>query len=277
MKLKAITQAALAGSVVLSTGAFAGEPVMEKSPIIAPPTHDHNGCVNPGFSIEGGLTYFEAQGDGVETDATIGWRGALRYQTADGLFFAVRGSYTNPDLDDLFDLNEFEYVSGDLESYYLDFLIGDNFHNSDKFCIDVSAGIRYASLEASGAIWERGASIPDAVQLPFLVGGGGFSGDGIGPVLRLEGKRLLSGPWSLYFDFTQAIIFTDGDSYEVDADGVDVYRDSGDDVTFITEIGGGIEYAFGNGYIRAGGEGQYWAGNADIGVYGFVTSIGWNF
>ncbi len=95
--------------------------------------------------------------------------------------------------------------------------------------------------------------------------------------LLLEGTRTLSGNLSLYFDFTQAILFGDNDTKVRYRDGFKS-SDSSDTLTFVTEIGGGLEYSFGAGHIRVGGEGQYWnIDGSDLGIYGGIAEIGWSF
>ncbi len=262
---------ALAGTLMCSA-AMAGEPVMDKTPIAPPPTHDHDGCVNPGFSIDAGILYMKGQGDDVETDWDVAWRGNLRYTMNDGLFFEIRGFYHEADLDELFE-DEFDdiddFATGDFETWYLDFLIGDNIHNGSKFCVDFSAGVRYFNSEGD-VKGRRGAFDGERPKISY-------DADGVGPVFRLEGTRQLAGNWSLYFDFTQAILFGDNDTDVRYTDGFKD-SDSSDTVSFITEIGGGIQYTFGAGHIRVGGEGQYWAlDGTDIGLYGVAAELGWSF
>ncbi len=244
-----INAATLAGAMLfLNVGnSSAGEPV----PPPPAPAAEPSGCVNPGFSLDGSVLYLNSQGESLEGDWDIGFRGQGRYQSDDGFIAAVSGFFYDGDIDEF--MGDSDY-SGDLEMWYLDFTLGDNLHNGDKFCLDVTAGLRYGSLEAEIDDYEE-------YDTEF---------DGWGPVITLEGIRKLGGPWAIYFNLRQSILFG-----EVDYDDEDY---SGDTVGFVSEVGGGLQYGLDNLRIRVGGEGQFWSVDEhDTGLYGFSAGASWSF
>ncbi|NNC88010.1 MAG: hypothetical protein HKN82_06060 [Akkermansiaceae bacterium] len=236
------------------------------------PTSDCDACNAPGFYLNAAALYLNsaASDSDYDGDWDFGARVGVGFERPDGLFYEIEGFWYEGEGDDSSD----PFVQYDSEIYAIDFLIGDNLHCGEA-CLDLAFGLRYASFELTGTRNE-----PDPQTPPP-----GFNGtrtladfDGWGPTVQLEGTRSLGGPWSLYGELQQSILFGD---IKVD-EKISRERDA---LAFVTEIAGGVQYdlaammgGVSGAHVRLGGEGQYWVidGN-DFGLYGAALSVGFTF
>ena len=267
-------------ATLTTAGLFVGSltllPAGEVGPMAAfappAPVSDCDACNAPGWYAGASLLYLESYGDSaqggtMDGDWDLGARGTLGFERPDGLFIELNGFWYEGDYD-------YENYSGEIDSYYIEALIGDNLHCGEA-CLDYAFGLRYASLEKSGSFSE---SINSTSLLELPEGNGQGSNfreyEGFGPVVRLDGVRPLNDRVSLYAGLSQALLF--GEEKESE--------DSDDDkVAFVTELEGGIQIGLNAGqlqdaHVRLGIEAQYWSFDEhDTGFFGGVLGAGFNF
>lgn len=171
----------------------------------------------------------------------------------------------------------------DLKVSYLDWVVGQHFKPSDKLTLSPFVGLRWGTFD-------------DVKKHLYDDNGSGYkytSGDefsGLGVVVGIEGTRSLGNSFSLYGTAKQSVLF--GSRDEIDRQSAfgdtnySTYDDttSSDSVGFVSELGLGVQYdfTFSNvaANIRAGVEGQYWAGlsdGANTGLAGFVLGANFRF
>jgi hypothetical protein len=274
------TAGIILGSITL---AQAGDP----GPIAAyepAPVSSCDACNDPGWYASLTALYLDSYrnsssgGYDYDGDWDFGARGGLGFERPDGLFFEVSGFWYEGD----FDLEDSsDAYDGELEMWYVDFLVGDNLHCGES-CLDFAFGIRYADVEATEELSGGFASYNYSEEF-----------DGIGPVLQLRGSRPLTDRIGIYAQFTQAILFGDSDVKEEGSfnstsppgEGGNGFssKSSSDTIASITELEGGIQYNFSAGmlsdaYLRLGLEGQFWVLDShDYGLFGGLLELGLNF
>ncbi|NNC88004.1 MAG: hypothetical protein HKN82_06030 [Akkermansiaceae bacterium] len=269
-----LTVGVLVGSLtLLQAGDHSKAGGMAKAPAYAPPS-DCDSCNEPGFYLNAAALYLNsvAESDGYDGDWDLGGRLGIGYERPDGLFYEIEGFWWEGDAF----RPGWPDVNYDVEHVAIDFLVGDNLY-CGEVCLDIAFGVRYASYEREGryAHFDKGWN-----KRHFHRSGDSFDFDGWGPTIELTATRQLDGPWSLYGEFQQSLLFgeTSGSSRR---------RGGGDSDTLasITEIAAGVQYSLGSmmgglkdAYIRLGGEAQYWVidGN-DVGLYGASLGFGSTF
>ncbi len=258
-------------SLLLTTAPlFAGV----EAPIMAPPAPD---C-DSGFSLGLEALYlraYQSEGDYTEGDYEFGGRGSLGYEFNDCLF--VKATYFGYNADVYHNEGSegpYSYESeAEVEVSYLDLVVGQHFKPSEKLTLSPYVGLRWATFEEKGKSTET--SRETAIILPGQTittykDSAEFSG--LGVVVGIDGTRSFGSGFSMYGTAKQSVVFGTKDfSYRVDREsgissdvllGSDDYSD--DRVIFISELGLGVQYAFNfasvAANIRAGVEGQWWAG-----------------
>jgi hypothetical protein len=194
------------------------------------------------------LQPYQSEGYYDDNDFDAGYRGSLGYQFNDGLF--VKATYFGYATET--DNNE------DLKAQYVDLIVGQNFKPMDKLTMSPFAGLRWGNFKE------------DLGDIEF---------DGYGVVLGLDVTRALGNNFSLYANAKQSLLvgttdYSYSESYDSDTTG------------FVTEVGLGLQYDFclGSvaGNVRAGLEGQYWAGLSDddsenTSLAGFALGVNFRF
>ena len=259
-------------SLLLTTAPlFAGV----EAPIMAPPAPD---C-DSGFSLGLEALYlrpYHSEGAYNEGDFEFGGRGSLGYEFNDCLF--VKATYFGYNADVYHDEGDdgpsFTYENeADVEVSYLDLVVGQHFKPSEKLTLSPYVGLRWATFDESGKSTQtsgfQGINLPGQTITTYK-DSAEFSG--LGVVVGIDGTRSFGGGFSLYGTAKQSVVFGTTDfSSRVDREGgispvvlvnSDDYSD--DRVIFISELGLGVQYAFSfanvAANIRAGVEGQWWAG-----------------
>ena len=245
---------ALSGTALLmgmTSSAFAGEPIAAPLPCVAAD------CGTAGWTFNAAVLAMQPhQSEGYfhDADTDAGYRFGLAYERPDGLRFSasVFG----------FDGNaEYDGDPVDVDYFTFDLMVGDTFCPTDDLSIALDAGLRYGTYEENWDGWT------------------GADFEGIGPVVSIDVVRQLGGAWALYATATTSILFGDNDL----ADGDSSNPNAGDNSTvFIAELGAGVQYSFGSGYARLGGEAQFWEGLSDYdsentSLAGLILELGWNF
>lgn len=277
-------------SLLLTTPLFAGV----EAPIMAPPAPD---C-EAGWTLGLEALYlrpYQSEGAYDNGDFEFGGRGSIGYDFNDCLFvkatyFGFEAEVSDDDgEDDNSNYPLFE-SDADLKVSYLDLVVGQHFKPSEKLKLSPYVGLRWATFEESTDLTEFG--LRDLVRDTEI--SSEFSGLGI--VVGIDGVRTLGGGFSLYGTAKQSVVFgTTDHSYSRSFQGTVVGDnaldlDSGDfeddRVLYITELGLGLQYDFAfasvAANIRAGVEGQWWAGlsnddSENVGLGGFVLGANFTF
>ncbi len=222
------------------------------------------------------LRPFQSEGHYNQDSYDFAGRASVGYQFNDCLFTKV--TYFGYSGDTFEDSGSFFQESAELEVSYLDWVVGQHFKPSEKLTLSPYAGLRWATFEEDRREDDDG---------DITTTNRDFSGLGI--VVGIDATRALGGSFSLYGTAKQSLVFGSSDNTEFNDK--ELSNSLNDDrVVSITELGLGVQYDFGfsgiAANIRAGVEGQYWAGLSDdiddtdgdsenVGLAGFV--IGANF
>ena len=246
-----IKHAVLASTVLLAApAAFAGEP----APYVAPAS-DCSGCIDPGFYVEGSLLYMNSYNGDINNydgDWDLGYRGTVGFENQSGLFAQITGFYYGGDYD------VGNSVSGEVDVFSLDALIGDTVH-CGELCLSIAGGLRYGVLDSDES--NTGGNTQS------------YEFDGWGPVIEIEAERSITERFGLYAELRQALLFGEQESS----------NGTSDTLSSVTEIGVGVQVNFAagpvqNAFIRAGIEGQYWiVDSSDVGLFGGVIKVGGRF
>ena len=230
--------------------------------IVAPPpaSGDCDGCTNPGPYVQGTLLHMKSYSSksSYEGDWDAGFRGAVGTESASGLRFQLsgfhwQGDYRAP--------NNF-INDASKEFFYLDATIGDTIH-CGELCVSVSAGLRWGGKNEQRS---QGSPTLFITPSPKGIGGNNRQGSesefsGIGPVISIEATRRMSDRLSLYASLRQSFLFGEEESVAL---GIAAEQDT---FVSITEIGAGVQLAIPflglDSFVRAGIEGQWWAGDGD--------------
>ncbi|NNC88003.1 MAG: hypothetical protein HKN82_06025 [Akkermansiaceae bacterium] len=263
----------------LFLGTLATLPAGEVGPMAsyAPPAPDCDACNQPGFYLNAAALYLNSASErsGYDGDWDLGGRLGVGFERPDGLFYEIEGFWWEGDADNMY----WPGVNYDVEHIAIDFLIGDNLHCGEA-CLDVAFGLRYGSYErgatSSGIDSIAGLGALAVISESYT----DFDFDGWGPTIQLDGIRRLGGPWSLYGELQQSILFGEAGGRSYGKGGA-----AGDTLAFISEIAAGVQYDLGaamgglsGAHVRLGGEAQYWSidGN-DLGLYGASLGVGFSF
>ncbi len=261
-----------------------------EAPIMAPPAPDCEAGWT--FGLEAlYLKAYQSEGRYDDADYEFGGRGSVGYDFNDCLF--VKASYFGYEAD----VSHFgEDVQGgsigedaDLKVSYLDLVVGEHFKPSEKLTLSPYVGLRWATFEEGTdfrAIDPRGAELHQSQESDF---------SGLGVVVGIDATRALGSGFSLYGTAKQSIVFgTTDHNFSQSSSGAVTDKSlsldrgdfSDDRVLYITELGlgGQYDFHFGSvaGNIRAGVEGQWWAGLSDdssenAGLAGFVLGANFKF
>ena len=238
------------------------------------------------------LRPFQSEGNYREGNYDFGYRGSLGYQFNDCLFtkmsyFGFDGDVLDEEIPDDGPGGRF---NGTLDVSALDWVVGQHFRPTDKLTLSPFVGLRWAEFKEDFS--EFTVSTVDGLYDEEH----DFSGYGL--IVGTDGTRSLANNFSLYGVAKQSVVFGSSDfSSRVTIDDVedDAFSYSEDSVVSITELGFGLQYdfGFGNGAtanIRAGVEGQYWAGlsggfeseesfsdSENVGLAGFLLGANFRF
>ncbi len=148
---------------------------------------------------------------------------------------------------------------GDMQAQSGDWVVGQHFRPSEQLVLSPYVGLRWAKFEEN--------SNDTTLSVTETLGRQRHEFNGYGIVVGLDGNRSFGNNLSMYGVAKQAIVFGNTDySQTSTVDGTLTLNDqySEDSVASITEVGFGLQYDFVMGAtaanIRAGVEGQYWAG-----------------
>jgi hypothetical protein len=247
------------------------------------------------------LRPFQSEGEYDENNFDFGYRASVGYQFNDGLFtkltyFGYKGDTYSDSGRDSDGYGDYSYDdNAEVEVSYLDLVIGQNFKPSEALTLSPFVGLRWATFEESGSYKENYDNNQERPYYATDTYKSKYSDEfsGLGIVVGIDATRSFGNSFSLYGTAKQSVVFG---SYDHSSNWSETYVDdspdsgdddySGDSVAFITELGLGVQYdfSFSNvaANIRAGVEGQYWAGlssedSENTGLAGFVLGANFRF
>ena len=272
-------------SLLLTTAPlFAGV----EAPIMAPPAPD---C-EAGFTLGLEALYLRAyQSDGEynQGDYDFAGRGSIGYEFNDCLFVKLTYFGYSNEVDSSKDRDVEKHK--DLDVSYLDLVVGQHFKPSEKLTLSPYVGLRWATFKEEYNYKSFNYDGDYLYSIDSQHSANDFSG--LGVVVGIDATRMLANGFSLYGTAKQAVVFgTSDNTYSSYTDyganqgegSKNSYSD--DRVLFISELGLGVQYAFNFGSVaanvRAGVEGQWWAGlsdggSEDTGLAGFVLGANFKF